>query len=153
MIDRDERIGFWKELVRQVHDHDCKYIIQIIYGGIQADIRGIENRRQIAISPTGKPDSFTGIPVRRMTKRDIAEVVDLFASAAARVRETGADGVELQGANGYLITQFLSSAINDRDDDYGGPPRKPLPVFLLGFSAVRAQVGTEFFFLVKITAQ
>jgi 2,4-dienoyl-CoA reductase (NADPH2) len=153
MIDRDERIGFWRELVRQVHDRDCKYIIQIIYGGMQADIRGIENRRHIAISPTGKRDSFTGIPVRRMTTRDIDDVVELFAAAAARVRETGADGVELQGANGYLITQFLSSAINDRIDDYGGPLENRARFVLEVIAAVRAKVGRDFFLGVKLNAQ
>jgi 2,4-dienoyl-CoA reductase (NADPH2) len=153
MLDRDERIGFWRELVRQVHDHDCKYIIQLIYGGIQADIRGIENRRHTAISPTGKRDVFTGIPVRPMTQQDIDEVVELFAVAAARARETGADGIELQGANGYLITQFLSSAINDRRDGYGGSLENRARFLLEVIAAVRAKVGRDFFLGVKLNAR
>ena len=48
------------------------------------------------------------------------EVVAAFAAGARRAREAGADGVELAGANGVLFTQFLSSAINDRKDEYGG---------------------------------
>ena len=60
-----------------------------------------------------------------MTVAQIQEVVQAFAEGARRAREAGADGVELHGANGYLITQFLSSAINDRDDEYGGEPREP----------------------------
>ena len=55
-----------------------------------------------------------------MTVAQIGEVVQYFADGARRAREAGLDGVELHGANGYLITQFLSSAINDRKDDYGG---------------------------------
>ena len=51
-----------------------------------------------------------------------------FADGARRAREAGLDGVELHGANGYLITQFLSSAINDRKDDYGGIAREPRPL-------------------------
>jgi 2,4-dienoyl-CoA reductase (NADPH2) len=153
MIDRDGRIGFWRELVRQIHDHDCKYIIQLIYGGIQADIRGVENRRHVALSPTGKRDSFTGIPVRAMNQREINEVVELFAAAAARAREAGADGVELQGANGYLITQFLSSAINDRIDDYGGPLENRARFLREVIAAVRTRVGSDFFLGVKLNAQ
>jgi len=153
MIDRDERIGFWREVVRQVHAHDCKYIIQLIYGGIQADIRGVENRRNVALSPTGKRDSFTGIPVRAMTRGEIGEVVELFATAAARAREAGADGIELQGANGYVITQFLSSAINDRTDDYGGSLGNRARFLLEVIAAVRAKVGPDFFLGVKLNAQ
>ena len=55
-----------------------------------------------------------------MTTADIKETVKAFAEGARRAREAGLDGVELHGANGYLITQFLSSAINDRKDEYGG---------------------------------
>ena len=56
-----------------------------------------------------------------MTVPQIREIVEAFAEGARRAREAGLDGVELHGANGYLITQFLSSAINDRKDEYGGP--------------------------------
>jgi 2,4-dienoyl-CoA reductase (NADPH2) len=153
MIDRDERIGFWRELVRQVHDHDCKYIVQLIYGGLQADIRGVENRRHVALSATGRRDSFTGVPVRKMTQTDIDDVIELFAVAAARVRESGADGIELQGANGYLITQFLSSAINDRTDEYGGPLENRARFLLELIAAVRGKVGQDFFLAVKLNAE
>ena len=153
MIDRDARIPFWRELINQVHDHDCKYIIQLIYGGLQADIRGVENRRVPAVSPTGRRDSFTGIPVRAMTQRDIDEVTELFAAAAARVREAGADGVELQGANGYLITQFLSSAINDRSDQYGGSLENRARFVIELIAAIRAKVGHDFYLGIKINSR
>ncbi len=55
-----------------------------------------------------------------MTKAQIDELVDCFAQGARRAREAGADGIEVHGCNGYLITQFLSPAINDRKDEYGG---------------------------------
>ena len=153
MLDRDARIPFWRELIRQVHGHDCKYIIQLIYGGIQADIRGVENRNTVAISPTGKRDKFTGIPVRAMSQSDIRDVIELFAAGAGRVRETGADGVELQGANGYIITQFLSSAINDRTDEYGGSLENRARFVLEIIAAVRAKVGRDFYLAVKLNAQ
>ena len=63
-----------------------------------------------------------------MTIADIRATVEAFAEGARRAREAGLDGVELHGANGYLITQFLSSAINDRKDEYGGQPGEPRPV-------------------------
>ena len=47
-------------------------------------------------------------------------MTEAFAEGARRAKEAGLDGVEIHGANGYVFTQFLSSAINDRDDEYGG---------------------------------
>jgi 2,4-dienoyl-CoA reductase (NADPH2) len=55
-----------------------------------------------------------------MTQNDIPDVVQLFVAAAERAYEAGADGIELHSGNGYLFTQFLSSAINKRKDAYGG---------------------------------
>ncbi len=77
----------------------------------------------------------------------------MFAAAAARAREAGADGVELQGANGYIITQFLSSAINDRTDDYGGSLQNRARFLLEVVAAVRGKVGGDFFLGVKMNAQ
>ena len=117
-IDRDERVPFWRELAKRVHEHDCKYILQLSHGGRQRDIQGIEYAK--GLSSTDKSEPIHGFQCERMTIEQINETVNAFADGARRAREAGLDGVELHGANGYLITQFLSSAINDRSDDYGG---------------------------------
>ena len=119
LIERDDRIPFWRELGRQVHEHDCKYILQLSHAGRQRDIGGIEFEK--GLSSTDKDETLNGFHCERMTREQIRETVNAFAQGARRAREAGLDGVELHGANGYLITQFLSSTINDRDDDYGRP--------------------------------
>ena len=127
-IDRDERIPFWKELIKQVHNEsDCKYLIQLSHGGRQRDVPGIEYAK--GLSSTDRSDPLHGFECERMTLEQIGEVARAFGAGAGRARKAGADGVELHGANGYLITQFLSSGINDRKDDYGGslPQPRPLP--------------------------
>jgi 2,4-dienoyl-CoA reductase (NADPH2) len=86
-----------------------------------------------------------------MTREQIAEVVQAFADGARRAREAGLDGVELHGANGYLITQFLSSAINDRDDEYGGTLENRARFVLEIVRAIRAQVGDDFHLQMKIS--
>jgi len=88
-----------------------------------------------------------------MTIPQIKEVVGYFADGARRAREAGLDGVELHGANGYLITQFLSSAINDRKDEYGGSLENRARFVLDIVKAVRAKVGNDFHFQMKISAQ
>ena len=67
--------------------------------------------------------------------------------------EAGLDGVELHGANGYLITQFLSSAINDRKDEYGGSLENRARFVLDIVRAIRARVGSDFHLQMKISAE
>ena len=114
----DDRIPFWRALGKAVHEHDCKYILQLSHGGRQRDIPTIDYPK--GLSSTAKKDPLHGFECEAMTLAEIKEAVQAFAEGASRAREAGLDGVELHGANGYLITQFLSSGINDRTDEYGG---------------------------------
>ena len=150
MIDDDARIPFWKAVGKAVHEHDCKYILQLSHGGRQRDINGIEYPR--GLSSTDKSDKVHGFRCDRMTIDQIKEVTGYFAEGARRAREAGLDGVELHGSNGYLITQFLSSAINDRQDEYGGSIENRAR-FVVGIvKAIRARVGDDFHLQMKISA-
>jgi 2,4-dienoyl-CoA reductase (NADPH2) len=149
-IDRDERIPFWRRLGEAVHAFDCKYILQLSHGGRQRDVGGIEY--PLGLSSTDKKDPLHGFECQRMTVADIRETVNAFAEGARRAREAGLDGVELHGANGYLITQFLSSAINDRKDDYGGPLENRARFVIEIVKAIRARVGSDFHLQMKISA-
>ena len=150
-IESDARIPFWRELGKRVHEHGCKYLLQLAHGGRQRDFKGIEFEQ--GLSSTGKPDPLHGFPARRATTRELGDVVDAFAAAAHRAREAGLDGVELHGANGYLFTQFLSSAINDRKDEYGGSLENRARLLLETVRAVRARVGDDFHLQVKISVR
>jgi 2,4-dienoyl-CoA reductase (NADPH2) len=150
-IDRDACIPFWKRLVEQVHgESDCKYLIQLSHGGRQRDVPGIEFEK--GLSSTDNRDPLHGFECERMTVEQIQDVVKAFAQGARRARDAGADGVELHGANGYLITQFLSSGINDRDDDYGGELKQRARFVLDIVRAIRAEVGRDFHLQMKISA-
>jgi 2,4-dienoyl-CoA reductase-like NADH-dependent reductase (Old Yellow Enzyme family) len=149
-IDRDETIPFWRELVDEVHEHDCKYLVQLAFSGRQRDIGGIVYDK--GWSSTDKPEPIHGLECERMTKADIAEIVEAFAQGARRAREAGADGIEIHGCNGYLITQFLSSAINDRDDEYGGSLENRARFALELVRAIRAEVGDDYHLQFKISA-
>src|SRR5262245_21303651 len=87
-----------------------------------------------------------------MTTRDIKEIVTCFARAAVRARNAGADGIEIHGCNGYLITQFLSPAINDRDDEYGGSLQNRARLAVEIVRAIRDAVGNDYHLQFKITA-
>jgi 2,4-dienoyl-CoA reductase-like NADH-dependent reductase (Old Yellow Enzyme family) len=149
-IDRDATIPFWREVVERVHEHDCKYLIQLAFSGRQRDIGGIVY--ETGWSSTAKDEPIHGLKCERMTRSDIKEVVDCFAAAATRARDAGADGIEIHGCNGYLITQFLSSAINDRDDEYGGSLENRARFALDIVRAVRTAVGPDYHLQFKISA-
>jgi len=149
-IDRDERIPFWRAVGKAVHEHDCRFILQLSHAGRQRDVGGIEYR--YGLSATDDSDPLHGFQCERMTLDDIRETVAAFAEGARRAREAGLDGVELHGANGYLITQFLSSGINDRKDEYGGPLENRARFVIEIVKAIRARVGSDFHLQMKISA-
>ena len=149
-IDTDDKIPFWRAVGKAVHEHDCKYILQLSHGGRQRDVPGIEYPR--GLSSTSDPDPLHGFECDRMTHQDIKDVVAAFAEGARRAREAGLDGVELHGANGYLITQFLSSAINDRTDEYGGSLENRARFVVEIVKAIRTRVGDDFHLQMKISA-
>src|SRR5215208_7618090 len=149
-IERDDRIPFWRALGAAVHEHECKFILQLSHGGRQRDIPDFDHPK--GQSSTDDPDPLHGFECDRMTIADIKEVVAAFAEGARRAREAGLDGVELHGANGYLITQFLSSAINDRKDEYGGSLENRARFVLDIVKAIRSRVGSDFHLQMKISA-
>ncbi len=146
----DDRIPFWRAVGKAVHAHDCRYILQLSHGGRQRDIATIDY--PLGLSSTSKRDPLHGFECEAMTLAQIKETVNAFAEGARRAREAGLDGVELHGANGYLITQFLSSAINDRKDEYGGVLANRAKFVREIVQAIRAKVGRDFHLQMKISA-
>jgi 2,4-dienoyl-CoA reductase-like NADH-dependent reductase (Old Yellow Enzyme family) len=150
MIDADDKIPFWREVGKRVNEFDCRFIMQLSHGGRQRDITGIEFPE--SWSSTSKPDPLHGFECRAMTENEIGQVVQQFGQGAQRAQEAGLDGVELHGANGYLITQFLSSAINDRKDGYGGSLENRARFLLEIVRSIRQRCGRDFHLQMKISA-
>ena len=148
-IERDERIPFWRELGERVHEHGCKFVVQLAHGGRQRDVPTLAYPR--GVSSTGKPDPLHGFEAEEATRADLGEVRRSFAAGARRARAAGLDGVEVHGANGYLFTQFLSSAINEREDEYGGSLENRARLLLETVRAIRAEVGDDFHVQVKLS--
>ncbi len=137
---RTSTIPFWRELGLRVHEHDCRYIVQLAHAGRQRDIPTVAFGK--GLSSTSKPDPLHGFAADRATLAELARSSAAFADGARRAREAGLDGVEIHGANGYLFTQFLSSAINDREDEYGGPLENRARFLLETVRAIRAESAT-----------
>jgi 2,4-dienoyl-CoA reductase (NADPH2) len=148
-LDSDERIPFWRELGKRVHEHDCKYIVQLVFAGRERILPGL--RFDTALGATDDPEPINGFRCSAASTDEIGDIVRWFAEASQRVREAGLDGIELAGANGMLFTQFLSPAINRRRDDYGGSLENRARFALEVVRAIRAGVGDDFCLGFKIS--
>ncbi len=151
-IHRDEHIPFWSVVGEQAHKYDCRFIMQLSHSGRQQDRPGVSNRWRKALSATSRTESLHGFPCQAMTRWQIDDVIDAFGQGARRAKEAGLDGVELHAANGYLFTQFLSSGINDRTDEYGGSLFNRARFLLDVIAKIRDTVGPSFHLQVKLSA-
>lgn len=114
----DDHIGGQRELVRRIKRHGAKAGIQLAHAGRKAEIA------EEIIAPSALAFNEKYKQPREMTKQDIADTIDAFRLAAERARIAGFDIIEIHGAHGYLINQFLSPLTNSREDNYGGSPEK-----------------------------
>ncbi|MFV9510090.1 NADPH dehydrogenase NamA [Tepidibacillus sp. LV47] len=120
----DQDLGIWnddqipglKEIVDFAHKQGSVIGIQLAHAGRKAEI----SDRESVIAPSPIPFDQGFVIPKKMTEKEIEEVVQAFADAARRADQAGFDIIELHGAHGYLIHEFLSPLSNQRNDAYGG---------------------------------
>ncbi|TGK07491.1 alkene reductase [Leptospira semungkisensis] len=126
-----EQVQGWKKVTDAVHKNDGRIFVQIMHTGrVGTTInlpKGAEVLAPSAIEMKGTiwTDAEGSQPhttPKEMSKEDIKKTVQEYANAAKLATEAGFDGVELHGANGYLIDQFINPTSNQRTDEYGGSP-------------------------------
>ncbi|MBW1817066.1 MAG: FAD-dependent oxidoreductase [Deltaproteobacteria bacterium] len=110
----DEHIPAFREMTDVIHQYDVKFGIQLLHGGRQC-----YHGKGVAPSPLPAQGVVKGTP-RELTIPEIGELVEAFGDSARRSEEAGFDFVEIHGAHGYLITEFLALNSNKRRDEYGG---------------------------------
>ncbi len=137
----DRFIPGLKRLVDVAHERGIKIAMQIHHAGRESLFMLAEGK---AIGPSAIPSLIYGIPPREMTEEDIGEIIRAFGSAAHRAREAGFDAVEVHGAHGYLLTQFLSELSNQRTDGYGGSMKNRARFITEILAEVRKVVGEDF---------
>ncbi|CAI6282814.1 unnamed protein product [Periconia digitata] len=157
-------IESWHRWVAEVQAHNTPGIVQLVHAGRQSWPGAKRSFFEKSIAPSPTPlvtgpgilerlmsKMLWGTP-REMTIPEIKEAVQQFARAAKFVHEAGFKGIELHGAHGYLITQFLSSKINFRTDEYGGTPAKRARFLIEVIRAIRAVVPATFAVGVKFNS-
>lgn len=126
-IHSKEQVEAWKKVTDAVHRKDGKIFIQLWHVGRVSHQNFLDG--ELPLAPSAIPASGLSrtkqgkLPhptPRAMTKTDIQQTVEDYVHAALNAMEAGFDGVEIHGANGYLINQFLCDSSNKRTDEYGG---------------------------------
>jgi N-ethylmaleimide reductase len=147
----DPHVAGWRKVVDAVHAAGAYLFIQLMHAGRIAHPDNTPHHRQpvapSAIAPGESMFTKRGllpIPVpRALTTSEVKAVVQEFRTAAARALEAGADGVEIHGANGYLVQQFLAANSNTRSDEYGGSLERRARFALEVSEAVAREIGPE----------
>jgi len=130
-----------------VHEHGTKVFVQITHRGSSAP-----NPLGQPLSASDVPNPWIGLVPRPLRQVEIDEIVRGFADAATNAQRGGIDGVELHGAHGYLIGQFLSPATNHRTDHYGGSVTNRARLLTEILDAVRDRVGPDYPVGVRLSA-
>lgn len=136
-------IPFYQELAEAVHPHGMKLFQQLWHGG-NAAFKAWNTVEGPLWSASDVPSPHTRLVPIPMTKAMIDDVVHGFAISARNCRDGGLDGVELHGAHGYLIGQFLSPLTNTRTDEYGGSLENRSRFLVEILEAIRSEVGPDF---------
>lgn len=138
-----------RALTQAVHEQGGRVCVQLVHAGGQTDSKNA-GRQPLAPSAV-KVDQFPELP-QELTQEQIADIVAAFAAGAHRAKDWGFDAVQLHGAHGYLVNQFLSPHTNRRSDQYGGSIENRCRFLLEVYRAVRQAVGPGYPLLIKLTA-
>ncbi|ATL68276.1 alkene reductase [Nocardia terpenica] len=143
----DEQVAAWRQVTAAVHTNGGRVFSQIMHGGrvSHPDTNGMQPVGPSAVPAAGEvftPAGRQPAPMpRALDTAEIAEHAESYAGAARRAIDAGFDGVELHGANGYLISQFLSSNANLRTDRYGGTVANRIRFAVEAVAATMAAIG------------
>lgn len=146
----NEQIEGWKKITKRVHAKDGKIFMQLWHVGRISDPMFLNGELPVApsaIAPDGhvslvRPQKAFVTP-RALETHEIPAIVEAYRKGAENAKASGFDGVELHGANGYLLDQFLQDGTNKRTDQYGGTLENRARLFLEATDAVISVWGAD----------
>ena len=153
VLDKDSDLApfqAWAQTAKKNHSHIWMQINhpgRQVYAAMGGDVL---SPSEVAVD-LGKHSHLFGKP-RAMTHEDIKQLVQRFVDTAVKAEQAGFDGVQIHGAHGYLISQFLSPLTNKRTDEFGGSIENRMRLLILVIKAIRAQVAPSFAVSVKLNS-
>jgi 2,4-dienoyl-CoA reductase-like NADH-dependent reductase (Old Yellow Enzyme family) len=142
-----------KKLADTVHGEGGRIAAQLVHCLARANTKLFFREGDELWGASAVPYSAQDPVPREMTRKDIARLVEAHAAAASRSQKCGFDGIQIHGAHGYGINQFLSPAWNRRGDMYGGSLQNRYRLVGEVIEAIRGKVGKDFPVMFKLSAQ
>jgi len=146
----DRFIPGLRKMAEAIHEGGGKASMQLHHAG-RENLELLKKGK--AVGPSAVPSLVYGMAPKEMSREMIHEIVEAFGKAAARAKKAGFDAVEVHGAHGYLLTQFLSGLSNHREDEYGGPFSNRARFVLEVLESVRSSVGEDFPVGLRLSAE
>ena len=145
----DRQIPGFKAMTDRIHSHGSKIFVQLYHAGRQSNRRGAGAQ---PVAPSSIPCPLNREMPAELTREQIHEIVEGFGDAAVRARAAGFDGVEVHGAHGYLLSEFISSNTNKRVDEYGGCLTNKMRIIKEVIDNIRSKVGPDYPVNIRISA-
>ncbi len=145
----DDMVPGLRDMTSRVHKAGGRIVVQLAHAGCVAPK---ELTRQQPLGPSIL-NTEQGPLGQGMSHEEISRVVEAFGKAAARAEKAGFDGVQIHGAHGYLLSQFLSPFFNKRSDKYGGTPENRLRIVLEVFQSIKSNVAADYPVMIKLNSQ
>jgi len=145
----DEQMESHKKLTDTIHQYDSKIFAQIYHPGRQTS--HFVNGDVQPVAPSAIPCPWCRDLPRELTIEEIKEIIGQFGDSALRAKKAGFDGIEIHGAHGYLIAEFLSPYTNKRSDEYGGGFENRVRFLREVIVDVRSKVGKGFPVIIRIS--
>jgi len=142
----DEHIPGHQRLTQSIKEHGSLAVVQLHHGGMRSP-------EEFIGEPSVCPSDNEEHQARALSLEEVKTLRDDFIAAAVRAQKSGYDGVEVHGAHGYILTQFLSSEINQRKDEYGGSLENRSRILLEIVEGIRSKCGCEFLLGVRLSPE
>lgn len=142
LLQTEADIPYWKVIPEQVHAAGGKVVMQILHTGRYA-------KHELNVGASGIQSPITRYKPRILGTDEVWQTVEDFVNTARLAQMAGFDGVEIMGSEGYLITQFLASRTNDRDDEWGGSLENRMKFAIEITRRTREAVGDDFLIMFR----
>ncbi len=143
VFDNEAEAERHRVITQAVHQHGGKICVQVLHTGRNAFVRN-------PVAPSAIKSPISPTTPHEMSQDEIRQTIADFAHCAAMCQHANYDGVEIMGAEGYLINQFIAPRTNHRSDDWGGSPARRMRFALEVVRAVRARVGANFIIIFRL---